>query len=250
MRNTEPPHPRFLKEMVWVDVLQGGGDESESMLSTVLDAPLKGPWWSLRVKSSCCRCPSYMRERWAHDDIIVNEYLKITRQLRVLYIAPKVVLCSCCTELHLSMFRLARFRSTSRPILLKTRSMAMATATTQQQQQPCFITLDGSTLEGGGQILRNAVAFSALLSKPVSIINVRHNRSPPGLKAQHAAGQSYIFCPSQPIRAYTLVVIHPTSLFLLSLIDPSAVVTCVHLLFLDPGRAFNRPPTRLGYRSC
>lgn len=51
-----------------------------------------------------------------------------------------------------------------------------------------MITLDGSHGEGGGQILRTALALSIITGKSFKITNIRKNRPKPGLKAQHLAG--------------------------------------------------------------
>ncbi|HIH40393.1 MAG TPA: RNA 3'-terminal phosphate cyclase [Halobacteria archaeon] len=48
-----------------------------------------------------------------------------------------------------------------------------------------FIEIDGSFGEGGGQIIRTAVALSAITSKSVLIRDIRANRPKPGLSAQH-----------------------------------------------------------------
>jgi RNA 3'-terminal phosphate cyclase (ATP) len=50
-----------------------------------------------------------------------------------------------------------------------------------------MLVVDGSIGEGGGQILRYTLALSALLRKPVKIVNIRAKRRNPGLQPQHLA---------------------------------------------------------------
>jgi RNA 3'-phosphate cyclase len=51
-----------------------------------------------------------------------------------------------------------------------------------------LIEIDGSYGSGGGQVIRTAVALSAVTGKSVNIKNIRIKRDKPGLRAQHATG--------------------------------------------------------------
>jgi RNA 3'-terminal phosphate cyclase (ATP) len=51
-----------------------------------------------------------------------------------------------------------------------------------------MLVIDGSYGEGGGQILRTAVALSAIAGVDVRVVNIRARRPEPGLKRQHLTG--------------------------------------------------------------
>ena len=53
-----------------------------------------------------------------------------------------------------------------------------------QITQP-MLSIDGSLGEGGGQVLRSALALALITGRPFAMTNIRRHRSKPGLMAQH-----------------------------------------------------------------
>lgn len=75
---------------------------------------------------------------------------------------------------------------------------------------PGVVEVDGAHGEGGGQLVRMAVAIAAATGVPVRIVNIRARRRVPGLAAQHAAAVNAVAalcdaqCEGAQLRSTTL----------------------------------------------
>lgn len=57
-----------------------------------------------------------------------------------------------------------------------------------QPKEQATVVVDGSVDEGGGQVVRAAVALAAAAGKSVAVKRIRAKRKPPGLRPQHVLG--------------------------------------------------------------
>ncbi|EED78478.1 predicted protein, partial [Postia placenta Mad-698-R] len=79
--------------------------------------------------------------------------------------------------------------------------------------------IDGSTLGGGGQLLRNSIALAALLGRPINVNKLSPKGKQRSLKAQDAAGPHLIadICSGNMVgckKGSTSIELHPGSICL------------------------------------
>src|SRR5947209_9921690 len=120
-----------------------------------------------------------------------------------------------------------------------------------------MITIDGSTGEGGGQIIRTSLALSLITGKPFRIFNVRARREKPGLQRQHLTAvlsaaeigsakvdgaevksQAFTFVPGQIVPGeytFSIGTAGSATLVLQTLLPPLMAASAPSMLTLEGG---------------
>jgi len=117
-----------------------------------------------------------------------------------------------------------------------------------------LIEIDGSFGEGGGQILRTAVALAVVTKKPCRIFNIRKGRPKPGLMTQHLLGIQTLanlcngnlegdFLESKEVKFYP-AEIRPKDLHIK--IETAGSITLV-LQTLIPPAIFTQSPIKISF---
>jgi len=137
------------------------------------------------------------------------------RQARAMAEAAKVQAPSALRSLKLGQAESRKFLAqvskkqppTKKFNAVKVNTVSIPKAPTRRTSlPPGCIKIDGAMKEGGGQLIRNAVALSAITGKPLFINNIRGGRGRPGLRPQHCTGIQLITQISQGSSAEGLQV--------------------------------------------